>query len=413
MQLVTKYLGLYKFTKLSLYILHYKRRIQTMQAMVDRKIRDAKNRYIKSLVEKMIANSWSKIKKSMEVKAVGDIQRTYRSYVLRRRKGKEFTALKKKIEESLVYNAASEIQRHVRGYLVRSRLERLTRCVMKIQGFFRMRWMRIYFRRVVRSVRVLQNFFRKYYIRKQKINEQMAKFMQVYEHYNQNVANLEKDILFSDRDNFADLENINDYTKLPFYVQNQDIDFGKSNYKTFVPSKPEIELQPKAKLFSLLLDIDVKVDTTNIYHNTWAKEYIGFIKSLHQKKGRFVSLEVGESFTLGVSDDKEVYSWGLNDFAQTGRQDRGFSQKQALVEVLSNNQPKMVSVGKDHGMMVDEGQNVYVWGKNSEGQLGLGHCRQSRSIYYLSNIKEDIRQIRCIENKNYVLSKKGSLYVWP
>ncbi len=413
MQLVTKYLGLYKFTKLSLYILHYKRKIQVMQAMVDRKVKDSKNRYIKSIVEKIFTVSWDNIKREMELKSISDIQRTYRSYLLRKKKTKEFNQLKKKIKDSIVQNAAITLQRHVKGYLVRSRLERLTRSVMLIQGFFRMKWMRIYFRRILKSVSILQRFFRKYYIRKKKINEQMAKFLEVYETYNQSVADLEHDILFSDKDNFSDLNNINDYTKLPFYLQNKEIDFGKSNYKRFVPKAPEIELKPKAKLFSILIDIDVKVDTTNIYYNTWAKEFVSFIKETHSRSARFIQLEVGESFCLAVTDDKQVYTWGLNDFKQCCQQGNVFSTSMSQIQSLSDANPKMVSIGKDHGIMLDDGQNVFVWGRNNEGQLGLGHCRKSGSIFYLNMIKEEVRQIKAIENRNFLLTKKGEVLTWP
>ena len=37
------------------------------------------------------------------------------------------------------------------------------------------------------------------------------------------------------------------------------------------------------------------------------------------------------------------------------------------VKNLSVNPAKFLSLGKDHGMMVDEGDNIYLWGKNSEG----------------------------------------------
>ena len=43
------------------------------------------------------------------------------------------------------------------------------------------------------------------------------------------------------------------------------------------------------------------------------------------------------------------------------------------VKNLSANPAKFLSLGKDHGLMVDESDNVYLWGKNSEGQLGMDH----------------------------------------
>ena len=50
------------------------------------------------------------------------------------------------------------------------------------------------------------------------------------------------------------------------------------------------------------------------------------------------------------------------------------------VKNLSANPAKFLSLGKDHGLMVDESDNVYLWGKNSEGQLGMDHNKQTGAI---------------------------------
>jgi alpha-tubulin suppressor-like RCC1 family protein len=34
---------------------------------------------------------------------------------------------------------------------------------------------------------------------------------------------------------------------------------------------------------------------------------------------------------------------------------------------LSNNSGKLFSAGKEHGIMVDESNHIFVWGKNDEG----------------------------------------------
>lgn len=67
------------------------------------------------------------------------------------------------------------------------------------------------------------------------------------------------------------------------------------------------------KYVSLLIDLDVFVDSTTCYEKTWSKEFIDFIAEISQKGKRLLQLEVGDSFTMGITDDREVFSWGLND----------------------------------------------------------------------------------------------------
>ncbi len=246
-----------------------------------------------------------------------------------------------------------------------------------------------------------------------RIKDGMSKFMKAYGTYNQNVAKLEHKILFGDDDDLANLENVNDYTKLPFYLEKGTIDFGVSNYKRFIPRSPEIELKPKSKFLSILADVDVKIDTTNVYPNTWSKEFLDFLDNVHSKESRLLHLEIGESFTVAITEDKGIYTWGLNDFNQCGKNDQSFSLGQTHVKNLSVNGAKLLVAGKDHGLMVDNSNYVYVWGKNTEGQLGLDHTRQSRNIYILNTIKGPVKSVASKNNKNLLLTEDGRIYEWP
>lgn len=208
---------------------------------------------------------------------------------------------------------------------MRSRMERLNRAASKIQGFMRTKWMRSYFLRVVNAVKILQKWFKKLYIRHCQIKEKLIPFMEENGSYMQNVAKLEDRILFGDEKDLTNLENLNDYTKMPFYQNNSQINFGSKNYQKFIPESPEIEIKPKVKFVSLLIDLDVFVDTTNSYENTWSKEFIDFIEVVHHKGKRFLHLEVGDSFSMGLTEEREVYSWGLNDYNQCAKDSNSFT----------------------------------------------------------------------------------------
>lgn len=116
-----------------------------------------------------------------------------------------------------------------------------------------------------------------------------------------------------------------------------------------------------------MVDLDVFVDTTNAYEKTWAKEFIEFIDDVHKRGKRFLHLEIADSFTMALSEEREVYSWGLNDMNQCAKDTNSFISSVSQVKNLSTNNVKQLSVGKDHGLMVDEANNVYTWGKNNDG----------------------------------------------
>ena len=137
---------------------------------------------------------------------------------------------------------------------------------------------------------------------------------------------------------------MSDYTKLPFYLGKQSVNLRGENYKNFIPEQPEIELKPKAKFFNLLVDINISSDSTSVYSSTWAKEFTDCLSKIHSKKSRLITLELGDSFSMAVSNDRDVYSWGMNDHKQCAILDK-FSMGVQRVKNLSSNNVKLVSAG--------------------------------------------------------------------
>ncbi|KAK3119013.1 hypothetical protein QOZ80_9BG0712360 [Eleusine coracana subsp. coracana] len=85
-----------------------------------------------------------------------------------------------------------------------------------------------------------------------------------------------------------------------------------------------------------------------------------------------VSLACGGAHTLFLTQSGRVFATGLNDFGQLGI---GSSVTHTLepVEILGI-QEKVVEIaaGNHHSCAVSEDGNLFIWGRNSSGQLGLG-----------------------------------------
>jgi alpha-tubulin suppressor-like RCC1 family protein len=126
-------------------------------------------------------------------------------------------------------------------------------------------------------------------------------------------------------------------------------------------------------------------------------------------------LEIGETFTLAITEDREVYSWGLNDFNQCGRYGPAgtFSLGAGSIKNLSTNNPRFIGAGKDHAVMVDDFNNVFSWGRNMDGQLGLEHARSTDCINVLNNLKDPITNLAVKDNMTFLLTKSGAVIRMP
>ena len=89
---------------------------------------------------------------------------------------------------------------------------------------------------------------------------------------------------------------------------------------------PTIDLNPKMRMFGLLVDFDCQMDTSDFYATSWAVDYLNFLKYSREQGIRPLHFEVGASFTLAITDDLNTHGWGLNDCRQLGKGIQDFRQ---------------------------------------------------------------------------------------
>lgn len=118
---------------------------------------------------------------------------------------------------------------------------------------------------------------------------------------------------------------------------------------------------------------------------------------------------------MAVAEDLSVYTWGLNDHMQLARGTPGNSlhHEPQKSHMLSSMEPKLIVSGCDHGLMTDSGGNLYAWGSNDNGQLGVGDRNPVKSIVALTSLGGNIRDIACKGSDNYVINSEGTCYKWP
>lgn len=124
-------------------------------------------------------------------------------------------------------------------------------------------------------------------------------------------------------------------------------------------------------------------------------------------------VECGSDFMIVLTVDNKLYLWGKNKFGQLGfgnLKNQYVHQPQELV--LDKNKQliiKSISCGAHHTIVLTTGGEIYVWGYNNYGQLGLGH---TRDIYV--PLKLSLTGITKINSgDHFVIVERGDeLFAW-
>ncbi len=119
-------------------------------------------------------------------------------------------------------------------------------------------------------------------------------------------------------------------------------------------------------------------------------------------------IAVGGSHALALLDNGDVYAWGGNESGQLGLGDLFF--RAAPVKVTLPAPAAAVAAGRFHSVALLTDGRVFSWGANSFGQLGDGG-RDPASLPLVSLIV-DVVQIAAGNNHVVALRLDGSVWAW-
>jgi alpha-tubulin suppressor-like RCC1 family protein len=90
---------------------------------------------------------------------------------------------------------------------------------------------------------------------------------------------------------------------------------------------------------------------------------------------RIKKIVSGAQHTVALTDCKKVYAWGDAESGKIGRELKTrYKNKQSLkIEKTNAKNAKDVFCGRFHSFYVNDANQVFAWGMNNHGQLGLGH----------------------------------------
>lgn len=127
-----------------------------------------------------------------------------------------------------------------------------------------------------------------------------------------------------------------------------------------------------------------------------------------------VSIVCGQTSSLAVVDNGEVYSWGYNGNGQLGLGNNGNQLTPCRLVALQGLCVQQIVSGYAHSLALTDEGLLYAWGANTYGQLGTGNKSNQLSPVQIMTEKERIVEIAACHSTHTSAAKtqSGQVYMW-
>ncbi|KAE8810905.1 ultraviolet-B receptor UVR8-like [Hordeum vulgare] len=129
---------------------------------------------------------------------------------------------------------------------------------------------------------------------------------------------------------------------------------------------------------------------------------------------RVTSVICGADHTIAYSDDEmQLYSWGWGDFGRLGHGNSSDVFNPQPIVALQGMKIKQIACGDSHCLAVTFNGQVHSWGRNQNGQLGLGNNQDSLLPQKLKAFEGVcVKMIAAGAEHTTAITEGGDLYGW-
>lgn len=223
--------------------------------------------------------------------------------------------------------------------------------------------------------------------------------------------------------------------KVLSWGQNTYGQLGRDSYETFYPHHVQdntgVELDSIVKIaagtfHSMALDEDGRVITFgyNVQGQLGNKSELESDVNLNyvidgndDELNNIVDIKSGPYHCVALSQDGHVYTWGQGNYGRLGVGSIRNYRYAVMVQTGDDGVPltnvTKIGAGSFHTMAVTNDNNIYCWGKNNMGQLGVG---DTEDRYYATMISEFDAGEDCVlnvtggDNHTIILMGNGEVY---
>lgn len=131
------------------------------------------------------------------------------------------------------------------------------------------------------------------------------------------------------------------------------------------------------------------------------------VEAAETKTVKFKAVSMGNSRCAAISENGDLYCWGLNNYGQIGN---GTTVDQETpVKILSNVKEVEFRYSGSTSVALTENGDLYCWGWNGSGQIGNGSTENQLTP---EKILTGVTQFSCDKSGVAAITEDGSLYCW-
>ena len=128
-----------------------------------------------------------------------------------------------------------------------------------------------------------------------------------------------------------------------------------------------------------------------------------------------LKIACGESFSMAICTDGELYTWGDGSYGELGNGSSSYTNYPTPTKVILPNgvKPKQISAGHNFAVTICDDGNSYAWGNNGGGALGdntIDDKSVPTKIILPDNVK--LTQVSCGEQYSWAMGNDENLYGW-
>ncbi|MBK9720875.1 MAG: T9SS type A sorting domain-containing protein [Saprospiraceae bacterium] len=123
------------------------------------------------------------------------------------------------------------------------------------------------------------------------------------------------------------------------------------------------------------------------------------------------SVAAGGYHTIAIKTDGSLWAWGFNNSGELG--DGTFSSRAFPTRIGSDSDWAIISAGFSHSVGIKNDGSLWAWGYNHRGQAGLGNGSPTRiSVPTRVGTESDWQVVSSGIYHNIALKKDGTIWVW-
>ncbi|XP_028835264.1 retinitis pigmentosa GTPase regulator b isoform X2 [Denticeps clupeoides] len=132
------------------------------------------------------------------------------------------------------------------------------------------------------------------------------------------------------------------------------------------------------------------------------------------KNDRPLRISCGDEHTALITENGKLFMFGSNNWGQLGLGTKATVNKPTCVKALKSEKVKLAACGRNHTIIYTTQGNVYAAGGNNEGQLGLGNSEERNYFELVDFFRKHgpIKMLAAGSNTSAALTDGGTLYVW-